>query len=160
VRLGDLTKARPHPKALRASTFQARENLREKIYKMPARRKPTELLMLNGAFEKNPKRKRSIGPKSTAAIGDPPATLNETERDIWREIVSHAPAGVLTLPDAIMLETLCQLVGAMRARDITDAQRGQMIKMLSLIGFTPSDRSRISTGGAPDDTDPFARFVN
>jgi hypothetical protein len=46
-----------------------------------ARRKPTELLILNGAFEKNPKRKRGIGAKSQQPISEPPATLNDEERE-------------------------------------------------------------------------------
>jgi hypothetical protein len=79
---------------------------------------------------------------------------------IWREIVSHAPAGVLTAPDGFLLETLAQLISKSRNRSITDAQRNQLIRLFSLIGFTPSDRSRISAGATPDENDPFARFVN
>jgi phage terminase small subunit len=59
-----------------------------------------------------------------------------------------------------MMETLCQLIAAMRARVITDAQRNQMIRLLSLIGFTPADRSRITAVGKTDEADPFSKFVN
>ena len=39
---------------------------------MTAYRKPTELLALSGAFEKNPQRRRRIGPKSDKPIGEAP----------------------------------------------------------------------------------------
>jgi hypothetical protein len=35
---------------------------------MPAYRKPTELLALSGAFEKNPQRRRPVGPKSPQVV--------------------------------------------------------------------------------------------
>jgi phage terminase small subunit len=127
---------------------------------MPNHRKPTELLELSDAFKNHPKRKRPIGPKSPAGIGEPPARLTAEEREVWQEIKFKAPQGVLTAPDGFMMETLCQLIAAMRARVITDAQRNQMIRLLSLIGFTPADRSRITAVGKTDEADPFSKFVN
>jgi hypothetical protein len=43
--------------------------------------------------------------------------------------------------------------------NITDGQRGQLIKLLSLLGFTPADRSRITAVESKDEADPFAKFV-
>jgi hypothetical protein len=127
---------------------------------MPAHRTPTEILELNGAFEKNPKRKRAVGPKSKHPVGNPPEHLDEGEKAIWYEITMKAPAGILTLPDGFSLEILCQLLAKSRARSISDAQRNQLIKLLSLFRFSPADRSRIgaSTDAPPDD--PFAKFMN
>jgi hypothetical protein len=76
---------------------------------VPAHRKPTELLALSGAFEKDPKRCRPVGPKSDRPIGDPPACLTPDEAACWREFVANAPAGVLTSGDRWALERLCCL---------------------------------------------------
>ena len=51
---------------------------------MPAYRKPTELLALSGAFEKNPQRRHPVGPKSPHPIGEPPLHLAPDEAATWR----------------------------------------------------------------------------
>jgi phage terminase small subunit len=130
---------------------------------MVAHRVPIETLELRGAYDPahgHPKRKRPPSPKSAAAIGAPPAKLSKDEKDIWHEVIAKAPAGVLTLPDGFMLETLCHLIALMRDHIISDNQRGQLIKLLSLLGFTPADRSRITAVETKDHTDPFAKFIN
>ncbi len=58
-----------------------------------AYRKPTELLALSGAFEKDPQRRRPVGPKSPHPIGDPPACLAPDEAAAWRGFVGDAPLG-------------------------------------------------------------------
>ena len=70
---------------------------------MPAHLKPTEILELNGAFKKNPKRRRPVGPKSKDGIGEPPAHLDATEKQIWAELIQNAPQGVLTSADRVIL---------------------------------------------------------
>ncbi len=81
---------------------------------MPAYRKPTELLALSGAFEKNPQRRRPVEPKSPHPIGEPPACLAPDEAACWRDFVSEAPAGVLTSADRLALEALARLVARSR----------------------------------------------
>ena len=76
---------------------------------MPAHRKPTELLELSGAFQRNPNRRRPVEPKSPHPIGEPPACLAPDEAGCWREFVSNAPAGVLTAGDRWALEALARL---------------------------------------------------
>jgi phage terminase small subunit len=111
---------------------------------MPAHLKPTEILELNGSFQKNPKRRRPVAPKSKDEIGEPPAHLDPTEKQIWAELIQNAPQGVLTSADRVILALACQLESKARTRTISDAQRNQLIKILSLFGFTPADRSRIT----------------
>ncbi len=127
---------------------------------MPAHLKPTEILELNGSFQKNPQRRRPVGPKSKDGIGEPPAHLDATEKQIWAELVQNAPQGVLTSADRVILALACQLESKARTRTISDAQRNQLIKILSLFGFTPADRSRITAVETKDETDLFAKFVN
>jgi phage terminase small subunit len=127
---------------------------------MPAHLKPTKILELNGAFQKNPTRRRPVGPKSKDGIGEPPAHLDATEKQIWAELIQNAPDGVLTSADRVILALACQLEAKARTRTISDAQRNQLIKCLSLFGFTPADRSRITVVETKDETDPFAKFVN
>jgi phage terminase small subunit len=127
---------------------------------MPAHRVPTEILELRGAFENHPKRRRPVGPKSKDRIGEPPAHLDATEKQIWAELIQNAPQGVLTSADRVILGLACQLEGKARTRTISDAQRNQLIKILSLFGWTPADRSRITAVETKDETDLFAKFVN
>jgi hypothetical protein len=77
---------------------------------MPAHRRPTELLELSGAFDKDPARRRPVGPKSDRPIGDPPPCLGPDEAACWREFCRDAPAGVLTSADRWALEALARLM--------------------------------------------------
>src|SRR3712207_7798672 len=88
----------PPPRPTRATNEAA---LAARGPSMPAHRKPTELLQLSGAFEKNPARRRPVGPKSDKPIGDPPTYFAPDEAACWREFVADAPAGVLTGGDQI-----------------------------------------------------------
>ncbi len=62
---------------------------------MPAYRKPTELLALDGAFEKNPQRRCPIRSKSPPPISDLPGHLVPDEAVARYEFVHYAPTGVL-----------------------------------------------------------------
>ena len=93
-------------------------------------------------------------------IGEPPAHLDATEKQIWAELIQNAPDGVLTSADRVILALACQLEAKARTRTISDAQRNQLIKCLSLFGFTPADRSRITAVETKDEIDPFAKFIN
>lgn len=56
-------------------------------------RKPTAVLKLSGAFDKNPKRgrERENEPESTAPLGDCPGDLDEAERARWLELAGDLP---------------------------------------------------------------------
>ncbi len=129
---------------------------------MPTPRKPTELLELSGRFKHDPQRARPVGPKSSRPLGPPPKHLVGDERATWLEIAEAAPGGVLTYADRFLLELVAKGLArsrreVLKAADLALVQRG-----LSLLGLTPSDRSRITPSG-DDDTpkaDPLAEFAH
>ena len=118
---------------------------------MPAYRKPTELLELSGAFEKNPQRRRPIGPKSERPVGDPPPHLAPDEAAAWREFCRDAPAGVLTSGDRWALEATVRLIAkGRRPEGLLAAELGHLRALLGEMGATPASRSRVLPAGAAE----------
>lgn len=126
---------------------------------MPAIRKPTEVLMLNGAFAKNKSRSRPVGPKSENPIGDPPGHLTAEERKVWRELVHNAPHDVLTATDRIILELAVRQTIKMRSGDATSNDLSLLSSSLSKLGWTPADRSKVISVSKPKGDDDLA-FLN
>ena len=70
---------------------------------------------------------------------------------LWDEIKGYLAPGVLKQSDCPAFETLVRLVAIERGMhkisgfriQLTDPERGQMIKLFSLFGMTPSDRSKV-----------------
>ena len=125
---------------------------------MPRPRKPTESLILAGAFKKDPQRTRPIGPKSETALGDPPDHLSDDECAIWHEAAHHAPANVLTGADRWLLSRFVQLELRVRLGTISASDSALHVRILSLLGWTPADRSRIHAE-KPTDESAFAEFL-
>jgi hypothetical protein len=117
---------------------------------MPRPRKPTEILALSGAFDKDPQRRRPIGPKSAHPIGDAPEGLAEDEAGCWYEFVANMPAGVLTSADRWVVERLCVLMAKARREGIVAAELGHLRGYLVELGATPASRSRITAPPADD----------
>ena len=111
-------------------------------------RKPTNILNLTGAFERNPARRaaRANEPKDLAGLGDPPKRLNGEQLKAWSEIVENAPYGVLTKGDRHSLEITSVLLaefwetGAL----MTGTHLNILNASLSKMGLNPSDRSRVT----------------
>ena len=118
---------------------------------MPRPLTPTEVLSVRGAFVKHPERKRPIGPKSKRPLGDPPDYFDEFEAAIWRETVGNCAAGVLTSADRVSMELISLSLAKVRRREpLSGAERGQMTALLSRMGMTPADRSRIHADPEPE----------
>jgi hypothetical protein len=115
---------------------------------MPAHRKPTELLALSGAFEKNPARRRPVGPKSDKPIGEPPAHLGDDEAAAWCELAGNMPAGVLTSGDRVALEVVARLVARSRRQGLTNGELGALRRFLAELGASPASRGRVVPVGA------------
>ncbi len=119
---------------------------------MPRPRKPTEALILTGAFQKNPSRRRAIGPKSDAGLGEPPRHLTQAEADCWREAAANAPPGVLTSGDRWIVEVASRLMAKLRGAGVggmRGAELSQLTGSLAKLGWTPSDRSRVALAADP-----------
>jgi hypothetical protein len=123
-------------------------------------RKPTNVLTLTGAFKQNPQRAaaRQGEPEPTGAIGDPPDRLTAAERQCWVELVSLSHEGVLCRADRPFLEYGARVCAQVRAAADIDAKMGIRLEtVLSKLGMTPADRSRVSAL-KPVPVNPFAKF--
>lgn len=125
---------------------------------MARNRKTTAQHEASGSFDHDPKRRaaRANEPVPSGPLGDPPEYFNEVQRAIWHELVLQVPEGVLTIADRMLVEIYCTLVARHRggAKDGEDrpappetlkaAEYNLIISILSRMGLTPADRSRIN----------------
>jgi hypothetical protein len=112
-------------------------------------RTPDEIHELNGSWLHNPKRRRPKSPKSELTIGNPPEHLTEAEAKI-------SATGALVSSDRLILARLCELESKVRMRTANTCDYTQHLRILSLLGFTPADRPRMSTMRGDQDDNPFA----
>src|ERR1700712_1529183 len=107
-------------------------------------RKPTALLELVGAFDKNPARRRDRAPEPAGIgnVGDPPSRLTLEQRRAWREIVTNAIPGVIGRSDRLALESFARLLAQEWSGGLTGPERTALGKFFSTFGMTPGDRSR------------------
>jgi hypothetical protein len=125
---------------------------------MPRPRKSTSELEKNGAFAKNPSRRRS-DPKTKGPIGDPPPSLPLDLHAIWYEIADAAPLGVLTHADRLFLASFSRWQHRERtAEKWTAADAAALCWFYVRAGMTPADRSRVHAT-ADKATNPFAKFA-
>ena len=124
-------------------------------------RKPTSELKMNGAFAKNPNRAR-VDPKTHGPVGDPPPSMDIALHATWFELAEMAPVDVLRSADRALLEMSTKLLYAFRLLPLgvlpESALVGQFFKSLSMMGMSPTDRSKVH---APQDKpdNPFAKFA-
>ena len=113
-------------------------------------RKPTKVLELNGAFERNPQRRkaREHEPQPTGPLGDPPAHLDEAQQARWGEIAGWAPW--LTETDRPLVESTCRLWMRIRSADAKSMEYAMFTANLSKLGMTPVDRSKVQMPRARD----------
>lgn len=117
-------------------------------------RKPTKVLELTGAFEKNPQRSRPKEPMPSGAIGDPPIHLALEAKEIWREL-SDACFWATDADRQIM-----EIASVLLHRFRTDAEfkhMNHLISSLGKLGLTPSDRSKVTVPEKPQAKSKWAR---
>lgn len=122
-------------------------------------RKPTAVLKLEGAFDKNPKRgkEREHEPEVTEPLGDPPEVLDEAVCARWMEIARMCPWA--TYADRIVVEELAKLWAMSRRADYTPAHGKRLDWCLSRLGLTPSDRSKVKAPPKQAEKNPYAEFA-
>ena len=105
-----------------------------------------------GAFRKDPQRKSlrsDLGPDGkykplcTSPIGAAPKYFKGRRLAAWDEFIGEIPEGVLNGSHRKILELACDLVQKQRAGKISGTERGQLIQILSRLGMTPVDQSKI-----------------
>lgn len=139
---------------------------------MPGRpRKPTAILELNGAFKHDPRRARPNEPKDDRPFGDPPERMPLEIRPFWYELVGYCAPGVLKVSDRWAIELAARLMhkavstpnmavalelvntleltkadarAMLQREDITGAELSTLRTLLSSLGMTPADRTKLS----------------
>lgn len=117
----------------------------------------------SGAMERNPQRyaDRQNAPKPEGPLGDPPNHFDETQRDLWNEIVGTVPALVLTSADRLLVEVTTMLLGKLRMGIIKPVEIGHLRACLGSMGLTPADRTRVTKTDEPTEIeDELEGFVN
>lgn len=118
---------------------------------MGRNRLPVAVQDAKGYYDEHPER----FPEGVEALEDappldvPPARLDEPHRDIWREIVAVLVPGVLKVSDARAFESMVRLIYKEQEGTIEIGERGQLIKLYSLFGMTPADRTKIQVEKKP-----------
>jgi hypothetical protein len=130
-------------------------------------RKSAKELELNGAFRKNPKRRRA-DPVSRGPLGDPPAHLSDDQRQIWNEFLSTYPEGTLNSENRVWVEIACVLTDKFRkagkdgrpqmlASEITALQRA-----LHEMGGSPTSKAKLGRPAKEKNKEadnPFSEFL-
>lgn len=133
---------------------------------MPNPRKPAVVMELNGAWKKNPQRRRTepeakgpVAKKTWKPKGD--LTLDRC----YERIVSLAHPGTLTDADQPIIEMAAELyyrlVGHRQGLDVVPlaaAEMGRLQAILGLLGMTPADRSKLALPDKKDPQEGFAKF--
>jgi phage terminase small subunit len=131
---------------------------------MARNRTPSNILELNGAFKKNPQRRREE-PSVDSELGPPPDHFDDARRAAWAEVVGMAPEGVLTRSDRIAIEMLSDLLVRYRASmapagdKFTSADRRDLLAILARFGMTAADRSRVSAPTEKEETGDMFDFL-
>jgi hypothetical protein len=126
-------------------------------------RKPTTVLELTGAYRKDPQRRadRANEPESLGPIGAAPLHFSEELKAIWNELVALASPGVLTVSDRLTVEVTCRMVLRVRREDSAwgSADVNVLMRCLSLMGMTPTDRSKVSVPKKLEAQNTFAEIA-
>lgn len=139
--------------------------------------KPTALHNLHGTGNSTRLKLRKTEPVANGELFEPPDWLTDAQKDSWRYVIAHAPAGVLRMIDrgtlVVWVEAECRHRMAMQQQAILDSGRtlplltkgkgGEpivslylgiiqkaalvMIKAASELGFSPASRPRLANGG-------------
>jgi phage terminase small subunit len=116
---------------------------------------PREIADLKGATRRNPQRYRTEPPAVEFALGDAPAHLSGAAKDVWFEISTYAPTGVLKGADRILLEMLSNLLAEYRQDPVEFAvgKYTHLIGGLARLGMSPADRQKLGTEKAKQENE-------
>jgi hypothetical protein len=122
---------------------------------MGRNRKPKAVHELSGTFEKHPERKAAFAnePKPKGPLGDPPKSFDPEGftgsrlLEIWNEIVSQAPPGVLTSSDRLHVEVTCRIIYRIRYGTAKSGDFSSVKEFLGKMAMNPADRPKVQLGG-------------
>ncbi len=119
-------------------------------------RQAAQIIKLKGAHKVNPGRYKNLDnePQPTKPLGKMPGYFNEDEAACWNELVEMTPAGVLFNADRWVVETACRLMAKFRQDWLSGAEFSQLVALMSRMGLSPADRSKIKVE-KPKEDNPF-----
>jgi hypothetical protein len=128
---------------------------------MPRSRKPSNVLELNGAFKRNPSRRRTGIKAPAGVVGEPPERFDAYQVAAWTEIVRDAPPGVLKPSDRASVELLAVLLAEFRQAPyaFNAAKHGIALKLLQQFAMTPSSRENFSLQDGAATPAELAEFI-
>lgn len=105
------------------------------------RKLPASVLEANGAFEKDPQRRRK-DPVTTGELGRPPAYFDDAQKAMWKELKAQMPQGLAKSADRWLCEVACRYMLKFRTTGLNASELAQLINALGRLGCTPADRSK------------------
>lgn len=111
---------------------------------------------MSGAAQHDPQRFRGRkGPKAARAVGEPYATMNDAERAAWAEFQANLPW--LNSGHRTLLRMACALTAKMDEGALGVSAIHALSSILSKLGATPVDETKVNHGG-DEDEDPTDKF--
>lgn len=131
---------------------------------MPAQRKPTNVLALNGTFKHDPARGRAREGEPELEPVDPvslpvPYGLTHIEAVAWADLAPRIPAGTFAASDLPALIMMTRLYARVLYDEQVDLKLASaFLRYLALFGMTPADRSRVKVAAGAKRADPDDEF--
>lgn len=123
---------------------------------MARARTPIAKAEVSGAATHDPQRfKDRGGPKRTRPVGTPYATMTEAEIAYWDELVRELPW--LHSGHRLLLRMACRLSARLDEGDVGVEAIKALSSLLSKLGATPVDESKVSHG-SDEEEDPADEF--
>lgn len=117
-------------------------------------RLPVAKARATGADIKNPGRHADRKkPKGTRALGEPYAKMTLEEQAQWHEFERDLPW--LNSSHRVILRMACKLTVDMDGDEFGVSKAQALSSILSKLGATPADESKVSGGGDDDEPDEF-----
>jgi hypothetical protein len=117
-------------------------------------RLPVEKAKVTGAAVKNPGRHSDRKkPKGTRPIGEPYAAMSGAEQIQWHEFVRDLPW--LNSSHRVLLRLACVLAASMDGADFGVSKAQALGSILSKLGATPADESKVTVPDGDEDEDEF-----
>lgn len=121
---------------------------------MPHPRLPVDKASITGAAIHNPGRHNGRKkPKGTRAVGNPYVTMTEAEQAQWHEFVRDLPW--LNSSHRVILRVACRLTVDLDGDEFGVSKAQALSSILSKLGATPVDESKVAGGGDEEEPDEF-----
>ncbi len=128
---------------------------------MPAIRKPTNVLELNGSAKHDPKRmlERGDEPQNEKDIGKPPSYLSKDEKRWYNTLVKESITGVLGAQDRFVVAECAKFGLQTESPGCSVDKHKHFLTLLRQLGMTPAEKSKISIPEKPK-KNPFEEFIS